>query len=100
PFFLVGCTALVALCVYGSFALIAWNLRPDKLPNFAAGNPDSVAVVRDTTDVQWVSKSAEPSVLPGEPFKIESGTIELELKAGTKLVVEGPADWSIDGDNQ
>jgi hypothetical protein len=87
--------ALVALCLYGSFVLIAWNLRPDKLP--------SVAVVRDTTDVQWSknasSKPAKSAILLGEPLKIDSGTVELELEAGAKLVVEGPADWSVEGNN-
>jgi hypothetical protein len=92
--------ALVALCLYGSFVLVAWNLRPDRLNR----NDAAIAVVRNTTDVQWssavASKSAESPVLSGEPLKIDSGTIELELKAGTKLVIEGPADWSIDGDNK
>jgi hypothetical protein len=96
--------ALVALCLYGSFALVAWNLRPDKLPSFAAGSPESVAVVRETTDVEWSkntsSKLTESSILCGESLKIDSGTIELELHAGTTLVVEGPAEWSIDGNNQ
>jgi hypothetical protein len=95
--------ALVALCVYGAFALMAWNLRSGKLPSLTAGHPDPVAVVRDTTEVQWsegvLSKSAESPVLSGDPFKIESGTMELELNAGTKLVIEGPADWSINGEN-
>jgi hypothetical protein len=94
--------AVVALCFYGSFVLIAWNLRPDKLPRFAIDDA-SVAVVRDITDVQWSknrsSKLAESSILSGEPLTISSGTIELELKGGAKLVIEGPADWSVDGKN-
>jgi hypothetical protein len=91
--------ALVALGLYGSFVLVAWNLRPDRLP--------SVAVVRDTTDVQWSSGSRltatstrGKSIHPGEALKIESGTMELELKTGAKLVVEGPADWSVDDKNR
>jgi hypothetical protein len=95
--------ALVALCLYGSFALIAWNLRPDKSPNFAGRDNALVAVVRDTADVEWsknsASKSAESSILSGESLKIESGTIELQLNAGTKLFVEGPAEWSCDAEN-
>jgi hypothetical protein len=93
--------ALVALCLYGSFALIAWNLRPDKL---SSRDDFSVAVVGDTTDVQWsknvASKLAKSSILPGEPLKIESGVVELELKRGAKLLVEGPAQWSVDDDNR
>jgi hypothetical protein len=88
-------TLIVAAVIYGVFGFLAWDLRPNKL--------SSVAVVRDSTDLQWSknasSKSAESSILPGEPLKIESGTVELELNAGTRLVVEGPAEWSVDGRN-
>ena len=94
---------LVALCFYGSFAIVAWNIRPGQLSSDVAGNSASVAVVRDAADVQWAkntpSKLTESSILSGEPLKIDSGTIELELNTGTKLVVEGPADWSVDGRN-
>jgi hypothetical protein len=97
-------TLLVAFVSYGAFALIAWNLRPDQLPTRADDAPSSVAIIRNTADVQWsyigASKSARSSILLGEPLTITSGTMELELNAGTKLVVEGPADWSIDGDNR
>ena len=95
--------ALVALCFYGSFAIVVWNLHPDKLPSTTNGTDSPVAVVRDTTDVQWskkaFSKPTESSIRSGEPLKIDSGLVQLELKAGTKLVVEGPAEWSVDGDN-
>jgi hypothetical protein len=70
------------------------------------GNRDGlpVAVVCNATDVQWStntsSKPATSSILLGEPLKIESGSMELQLNAGTKLVVEGPADWSVDGNNR
>jgi hypothetical protein len=118
----VAASLIAAACLYGVFALLSWNLRPDQLPRglspFAQWAPSpndgrekkgaaplsSVAVVRDTTDVQWSqnapSKLNESSILSGEPLKIESGTMEIELKAGTKLVVEGPADWTIDGENR
>jgi hypothetical protein len=93
--------ALVAICVYGTFLLVAWNLRPDALPPI--DGQDAVAVVCDATDVKWSpnlsSKTTESPVLTGESLKIESGTIELELKTGTKLVVKGPADWSVNGRN-
>jgi hypothetical protein len=95
--------AVVALLFYSGFVVLSWNLRPDKLPSFAVGSPESVAMVRNTTDVQWAkntsSRSAEASILSGEPLKINSGTMEIELQAGTKLVVEAPAEWSVDGNN-
>jgi hypothetical protein len=108
--------ALVALCLYGSFALIAWNLRPDKLRRGTDDDKASVAVVRNTTDVQWPKDSRltaargtrltgrhghqDPAIHPGEPLSIASGTMELELNTGTTLVVVGPADWSVDGQNR
>jgi hypothetical protein len=100
---LVWSIVAVAAAFYGTFTFISWNLRPEKLASFAAGKT-SVAVVRDATDVQWsknaAAKSTESSILSGEPLRIESGTIELELNAGTRLVVEGPAEWSVDGRNR
>jgi hypothetical protein len=105
--------AAVAVLLYGGFVFLAWNLRPNKPPSIAGGDGASVATVRDLTDVRWSSGSrltaarGTPltgrrgnSIHPGEPLRIESGTIELELNAGTKLVVEGPADCSVDGDNR
>jgi hypothetical protein len=100
---LLYCIALVALCLYGTFALVAWNLRPDQLPSAAHGNDVTVAMISSAADVHWshqASRKADNSAIrSGEALKIESGIIELELSAGTKLVVEGPADWSIEGQN-
>jgi hypothetical protein len=97
-------TLLIATLIYGVFAYLAWDLHPSKFLRTAQSGSESVATVRNTTDVQWSkhtsSKLAESSILSGEPLKIESGTIELELNAGTKLVVEGPAEWSVDGENR
>ena len=93
----------LAIVFYGAFTLIAWNLRPDRLPNGEHVRNTSVALVSDTANVQWSKdtspKSAKTSIALGEPLNIDSGTIELELKRGAKLMVEGPAKWSIDGDN-
>jgi hypothetical protein len=100
---LVWSIALVALVSYGGFALVAWNLRPDKRSSMTVGNDTPIAVINDTTDVQWsktaASKSAKSPVLAGEPLKIDSGVMELLLSAGTTLRVEGPAELRIDGDN-
>lgn len=95
--------AFVAICLYGSFVLVAWNLRSGKLPSVAGGNEGPVAFVCGAANVQWSKnaspKSAEAPVQRGESLKIDSGLVELELKRGAKLVIEGPAQWSIDGDN-
>jgi hypothetical protein len=94
---------VVAAVFYGTFTVISWNLRPDKLPSVSNRDDVSVAVVRDAKDVQWSKKAssqpAESSILSGEPLKIDSGTMELELHAGTRLVVQGPAEWSISDSN-
>jgi hypothetical protein len=96
-------TLLVAMVCYGAFAILAWNLRSGALPSGAHDNDVAVAMMSSAIDVQWssntTSKADNASILIGEPLKIDSGTIELELSAGTKLVIEGPADWSVDGRN-
>jgi hypothetical protein len=95
--------ALVALCLYGTFAIVAWNLRPDQRPKVANANDVSVAKISSAANVRWsrdtMPKVNDSPVRVGQSLKIESGTIELALNAGTRLIVEGPADWSIDGDN-
>jgi hypothetical protein len=96
--------AAIAAVFYGVFVAVAWNLRPDKLPSRSAGGGDPVAVVRDTTNVQWsknsASKIAESTILQDEPLQMDSGQVTLNLKRGVKLIIDGPAEWSIDGDNQ
>jgi hypothetical protein len=95
-------TIIVASLVYGVFGYLAWDLRPDNVTTDTG--MASVAVISDSADVKWSSDATSPSskssIHRGEPLKIESGTMELELNAGTKLVVEGPAEWSIDGQNK
>jgi hypothetical protein len=93
----------VALLFYGGFALISWNLREGEVRLGPDDHNFGVAVVSRSANVQWspqaTSKADSSSIFSGESLKIDSGTMELELKTGTKLVVEGPADWSVDGDN-
>jgi hypothetical protein len=107
--------AIVALTYWAVVALtLGRSLHPSPAaiatssPSAESGDPrpnqaDSVAIVRNATGVRWSkntsSQRAKGSVLPGERLKIESGTVELELNAGTKLVVEGPADWTVDDNN-
>jgi hypothetical protein len=40
-----------------------------------------------------------PAIRRGEALSIASGLVELKLTQGTKLLIEGPAEWSIDGQN-
>jgi hypothetical protein len=96
-------TLIVAVVSYGTFALVAWNLRPDRLPNQIPGSDGTVAVVSNSADVHW-SPKMEPkgdqaSIREGELLKIDSGLMQLELKRGVTLLVEGPAEWTIEGEN-
>jgi hypothetical protein len=75
---------------------------------------DTVATIRQTADVEWsdrVGKSlrdlpsasrrdASTEVAAGEPLSITTGLVELQLKQGVTLLIEGPAKWSIDGSNK
>jgi hypothetical protein len=99
----LGATLLVALLIYGAFTVIAWKLRPDNLPSSHDGNNIAVATIRDTADVKWsptVAPMADDlSVQQGAPLAIETGIVELELKRGATLRIEGPARWSIIDEN-
>jgi hypothetical protein len=115
-------STLAAGVVFAAYIVaISWNLlSKDPLRDHdvaAIGNQKSelapVATIRNTADVQWsdqVGKSLRdlPSasrrdvsteVTTGEPLAIDSGLVELQLKQGVTLVIEGPAQWSIDGNN-
>jgi hypothetical protein len=101
-------------------ALISWGMldrgrRTDRFIAQSASDKElsTVATIRQTADVEWsdhVDKSlrdlqtasrrdASTVVAAGEPLAIDSGLVELQLKQGVTLVVEGPAKWSIDGKN-
>jgi hypothetical protein len=116
---IAGCAAVFV--VY--FAAISWDmLRFRHRENVAtsgghAENQKSeirnqksaagpVATIRDSVDAQW-SRSTnkleisnqKSEISQGEPLGIKSGLVELQLKQGVTLLIEGPADWSIDGNN-
>jgi hypothetical protein len=46
------------------------------------------------------SAADEQTLRAGEALKIERGLVHLELKSGATLLVEGPAEWSIEGNNR
>jgi hypothetical protein len=94
---------IVGSLFYGGFAILSWDLRSGRLPSGTNGNGSLVATVHHSTDVRWLPtakpRSDVASIRAGEPLKIKSGTMELELNTGAKLVIEGPADWSVEGNN-
>lgn len=89
----------VLFCCYA--LVLLWNLRSGSLRS--DGHDIAVAVLSDAEGVEW-SKDIEPKtsnapIHEGEPLRIDSGILQLELNQGATLVVEGPAEWTIDGDN-
>jgi hypothetical protein len=65
-----------------------------------------VATIRDSVDAQWSRstnkleiRNQKSEISQGEPLAIDSGLVELQLKQGVTLLIEGPADWTIDGQN-
>jgi hypothetical protein len=40
------------------------------------------------------------TIANGEPLVLASGAAELKLRQGVTLVIEGPAEWTIDGNNR
>jgi hypothetical protein len=105
--FALAVSLIVATYVAGLAGLVIWDRihRTATHDQFASDrfSGSAVATISNATDVQWpqnaTAKSATSPIFSGEPLKIDSGTMEIELQAGTKLVVEGPADWSVDGHN-
>lgn len=94
----------VATIFYGGFTLISWNLRSGSLPYGTDGSGLDVAMVSDSENVRW-SDEAHPaeqqsSIQAGKPLRIESGIVELQLKGGASLLIQAPAEWTIDGENQ
>ena len=101
----------------GYFVAISWNMlatdraRRDSDVLAAGISTGVVATVEGDADVAWskapqsddarIDEAApERSVHAGEPLEIASGIAELKLKQGATLFIEGPAEWTIDGDNR
>jgi hypothetical protein len=119
---------LAAAVVFAAYvAVISWGMLGDKarglrLEAQGAGNPrasdraprpsrlapsgSAVATITGTSDAEWSApahKSAirnqKSEITRGESLELASGLVELKLKQGAKLVIEGPAEWMIDGEN-
>jgi hypothetical protein len=93
---------LVAMATYGTFAVISWDLRDGKKPRPASSH--EVATVANADGAQWASAAERPaadaSIKSGQSLKISSGQVRLNLRQGALLTIHGPAEWSIDGENQ
>lgn len=93
-------SAAVALLFYSAFALISWNLRSGSLPSGTDGN-GTVAVVQSASDLVSENGAIAPgtAIQRGQAQSIAAGIVELKLSQGATLLIEGPAEWIIDGDN-
>lgn len=91
--------AAVAFFLYGTFAIIAWDMLPMRwLGQFGNSHP-AVATLSNSSDVSWSNattgdqcKSPLPS---GKHLRIESGTAEVTFDLGAIAIIEGPADFEL-----
>jgi hypothetical protein len=100
--------AVVALCFYGSFVLVAWNLR-----SFGERNPaislrshvqhdaDQSAILTHADDASWkrAPSIAEPPT-DHRTLQVHTGLAELRFADGAKVVVEGPAEFEVHAANR
>ena len=95
---------VVALMFYGTFTVISWNLRGDNLSRDTKPAERAIATIQIAKNVRWSPDSkrrrVDSAVRRGELLKIDAGLVELHLERGAILLVDGPAAWSIDGDNR
>jgi hypothetical protein len=93
------------------FVAISWDMRGRRAGNDdAIAHAPAVATFRESADVSWTNKPGTSGpeadstrhgrVAIGEPLCLGSGLVELRLRQGATVVVEGPAQWKIDGENQ
>lgn len=100
---LVWSILTVAVGFYGAFAIISWNLRLENVPGRIADHNLAVAQIHETKNVKWSAatkpKSSATTIRAGELLRIDAGVVELKLKSGATLLVEGPAEWAVDDEN-
>jgi hypothetical protein len=87
----------------GLLAFLHFHTVPLPLYSAPASAAGDVAVLQRAANVQWLNLTNE--IFAGEPLptgrvQIASGAMEVELKRGTRLVVEGPADLQLVSDNE
>jgi hypothetical protein len=92
--------AIVALCFYGSFWLLMWNLRGDH-------DGAAVATVSSIDNCRWRSESDAKAESPslgeelhyGQSVHLESGTVEIHFARGAKVQLMGPADFCLESED-
>ena len=65
-------------------------------------NSNSIGVIVNLDEVKWDSNSAEfaklSRITEGERICFNSGVLDLMLSTGTEIMIEGPADLTLDSD--
>jgi hypothetical protein len=99
--------AIAALTFYGTFAVLVWTMSwRGEQPRGRDLVHDllSTAQVTASDEVRWSQHSSKPdqdqSIAAHESLSIDAGIVEVELKRGTKLIVQAPAKWVIEGENK
>jgi hypothetical protein len=95
---------LVVFVIVAAFWGLSLQMLHPQKPSGATRNDATVAMVTSAADVHWSPetkpKTNNSAIHSSEPLKISSGIVQVELKSGATLLVEGPAQWSIDDDNR
>jgi hypothetical protein len=117
---LLWSTLAVGVLFAGYVTVISWNMlggvagdggpRAGAESRQATSNQPTLATITGSENAQWrhqpqagspaASAANQLKVARGEPLQLASGIVELQLKQGVKLVVEGPASWTIDDGNR
>jgi hypothetical protein len=96
---LLAATMLIGAIFYGTIVAVLWTIQPRE-----RDSDSSVAVIHHAKDVKWSphaeAKAEDDRIRQDESLTIDSGAVELELKSGAELVVEGPAKWRVEGENR
>lgn len=100
--------AVVALCFYGSFVLVAWNLRsvadpddadPPQVAAWAPAQPSARLTRADDARWQHESSATASDQLEGQTLNVRTGSAELQFAQGAKVVVQGPAEFEVRSPN-
>jgi hypothetical protein len=93
--------SLVAILVYGGFAMVAWNLHPERVPHvaeleFSQSDREVVATITAEQDCVWRKDSRQEMFRAGrrlrtdEAISLHSGVAQLTFAGGASVVIEGP----------
>ncbi|BCU78571.1 hypothetical protein llg_32860 [Luteolibacter sp. LG18] len=90
--------AAAVLAIMATLAFGYWKTRPRVA--IAVADVEEIATLELAVDVAWQSPGFTPGtrLKPGR-LQIERGAIVVALDRGARVVVEGPADFEVTGDN-